>query len=241
LCLRSCLASSQNANLHLGTDAAPTAFAASTPGYKVILSQPSSYPLCDIAGHRPSTAHVPLPAPLLTQTSHSSYFSPDPATFSELGDGSQAPAFVSPILRVPTDPPPPTTVVAVLQDIPPHPSRALGSISLPVASNSVQIAQDSPIAVPTVPEWIGTAIIRGPELLVRGEASASSADDLAPQIHTSELGEASQALIGLSQHPDPIPATITPVTVPDPGVDPDGLQDAPSSGTLSRTVDGNKQ
>ena len=58
--------------LHQGTDAAPTAFSASTPSFDRILSQPSSYPLCNIAGHRPdSTALVPVAisgtAPLPTQ------------------------------------------------------------------------------------------------------------------------------------------------------------------------------
>jgi hypothetical protein len=58
--------------LHQGTDAVPTAFSASTDGLDFILSNPSSYPLCDIASHHPgSTAHVPVPnprvVPLLTQ------------------------------------------------------------------------------------------------------------------------------------------------------------------------------
>jgi hypothetical protein len=48
--------------LHQGTDAAPTAFSASTFEFNPILYRPSSYPLCDIASHRPdSTAHVSVP------------------------------------------------------------------------------------------------------------------------------------------------------------------------------------
>ena len=47
--------------LHQGTDAAPTAF---TGNYDAILLQPSSYPLCDLASHRPgATFFVPLPPP----------------------------------------------------------------------------------------------------------------------------------------------------------------------------------
>jgi hypothetical protein len=48
--------------LHQGTDASPTAFSPSTDDHNEILWRPSSYPLCDIASHRPdSIAHVPLP------------------------------------------------------------------------------------------------------------------------------------------------------------------------------------
>ena len=46
--------------LHRGTDAAPTAFSASTPNRDDVLFQPSSYPLCDIARHYPGpTAYDP--------------------------------------------------------------------------------------------------------------------------------------------------------------------------------------
>ncbi|KAI0293687.1 hypothetical protein B0F90DRAFT_1387079 [Multifurca ochricompacta] len=45
--------------LHNGTDAAPTAFSGSTKGNDDILSKISSYPLCNIPGHRSdSTSHV---------------------------------------------------------------------------------------------------------------------------------------------------------------------------------------
>ena len=48
--------------LHQGTDASPTAFSASTHKYNELLKLPSSYPFCNLAGHRPdSTAHVSLP------------------------------------------------------------------------------------------------------------------------------------------------------------------------------------
>jgi hypothetical protein len=52
--------------LHQGTDAAPTAFSASTDFYDDILREPSSYPFCHIASHHPdSTPHVSvlLPSP----------------------------------------------------------------------------------------------------------------------------------------------------------------------------------
>ena len=56
--------------LHQGTEAAPTAFSASTGLFDDILVQPSSYPFCNLASHRPdSTAHVSLSLP--TQPGHS--------------------------------------------------------------------------------------------------------------------------------------------------------------------------
>ena len=54
--------------LHQGTDAAPTAFSASTHNDDYILRRPSSYPICNLASHRADSApHVPVP--LLTQHS----------------------------------------------------------------------------------------------------------------------------------------------------------------------------
>ena len=134
--------------LHQGTDAAPTAFSASTDSFDGVLFEPSSYPLCNIASHRPDpTARVPL----LTQPTDLSDASPhrstsggstaslqvqkagiiaespslsDPTKPGEIGDGSQAPAATSPALPVPTNPSPtdaspPGAAVVALQVIPP--------------------------------------------------------------------------------------------------------------------------
>ena len=50
--------------LHQGTDAAPTAFSASTLWYDHTLNLPSSYPFCNIASHRPhSTPYLSLSLP----------------------------------------------------------------------------------------------------------------------------------------------------------------------------------
>ena len=55
--------------LHQGTDAAPTAFSASTTYWDDILFEPSSYPCCNLASHRPdSTAHVSFPLPIQPDT-----------------------------------------------------------------------------------------------------------------------------------------------------------------------------
>ena len=48
--------------LHQGTDAAPTAFSASTDYFDSNLKEPSSYPICNLASHRPDSApHFPVP------------------------------------------------------------------------------------------------------------------------------------------------------------------------------------
>ena len=48
--------------LHQGTDAAPTAFSASTDYFDSNLKEPSSYPICNLASHRADSApHVPVP------------------------------------------------------------------------------------------------------------------------------------------------------------------------------------
>ena len=134
--------------LHQGTNAAPTAFSSSTDTFDTaILLEGSSYPLCDIASHRPdSIAQVPHPA----QPAHSPDTSPhcstscgnsasqqvneasniarppsppDLTTPSEIGDSSQAPAATSPALPAltgphPTGASPPDAVATALQDIP---------------------------------------------------------------------------------------------------------------------------
>ena len=133
--------------LHQGTDAAPTAFTASTYRYDKILFEPSSYPLCDIASHRPGFI---VRVPLLTQPAQSPDTSPyrstsgdntasqhvneasniarpsplpDPTTPSEIGNSYQAPATTSsalPALTNPrlTDASPPSAVATALRNIP---------------------------------------------------------------------------------------------------------------------------
>ena len=49
--------------LHQGTDAAPTAFTASTNSYDSVFYQPLSYPSCSDPSHRPkSTSQIPVPS-----------------------------------------------------------------------------------------------------------------------------------------------------------------------------------
>jgi hypothetical protein len=133
--------------LHQGSDAAPTVFSPSTDPFDNILYEPLSYPLCDIASHRPdSIARVPVPtqsAHLPDASSHHSTSSGSSVsrqvnkssiivglsspshtmTPTEIGDGSQASTATSPALPVhtsphPTDASPPAAVATALQDIP---------------------------------------------------------------------------------------------------------------------------
>jgi hypothetical protein len=140
---------------HQGTDAAPNASSLDS-----ILFDPSSYPLCDIASHRPdSTAHLPVP---LTQHGHSPDASPHHSTSGgisvsrqveeasviagtpspsyqttpgKIGDSSQVYAVTSPALLF-TDPSPPGAVATALQNIPPAASLAASASNplLPVSS-----------------------------------------------------------------------------------------------------------
>ena len=93
-------------SLHQGTDAAPTAFSASTSRADDLLYQPSSYPLCNIASHRPdSAAHVPvLDTPDVPRHVKEAFIiagpslPSDPTTSSKIGDSSQNPAAAEPTI-----------------------------------------------------------------------------------------------------------------------------------------------
>ena len=98
-------------SLHQGTDAAPTAFSASTPSYSYILYRPSSYPLCDIASHHPDIQlHAPsgsgtalrqVEQASIAEAAEPSSLS-DPMTFRKFRDRSQASAVTEPALLVQT-------------------------------------------------------------------------------------------------------------------------------------------
>jgi hypothetical protein len=124
--------------LHQGTDAAPTAFSASTDKYDAILSEPASYRLCSLASHRPdSTALVSLPLPdassrpptdggnTASQQSQqvNNIIKPSsPTTTSEIGATSHAPDMIPPTnpdhsSSCPTGASPTAVVPAAPQDI----------------------------------------------------------------------------------------------------------------------------
>jgi len=116
--------------LHQSTDAAPTAFSASTHSLNSILFQSSSYPSCDIAGHHPdSTIYTPahdsstIPRQAEQANSDIGPRSPsNPTTTSEIGEASLAPITMQPTNSAhsspsPTDASPVVGATAAPQDI----------------------------------------------------------------------------------------------------------------------------
>jgi hypothetical protein len=84
-------------DLHQGTDAAPTAFDASTADHDPILSSSSSYPLCNIPGHHP---HIDNPS-VTVEDNHPTTIAtpivlpPDTITPSTRHDRSSIPALTT--------------------------------------------------------------------------------------------------------------------------------------------------
>ena len=200
--------------LHQGTDATPIAFSPSTRPLNSILIQPSSYPLCDIASHRPD--YVPLPAP--AQPVHSSDASPHhpisgsstisrqvnkvpilpppplhPTTPSEVGDSSQTPTATPAALLFhtnprPTDASPPSAVAVALQDIPPA-----ATLFYPPEGTTQR-----DIVAPCTESDI-TALIESLESCDSGLASTSN-----PMLPASSV-------VGFSIHASPPPSRVPPL------------------------------
>ena len=78
--------------LHQGTDAAPTAFSASTDGDSDMLWRPSSYPLCDLASHRPLSIASNQPSLTDSHVTPSTNSVSDPSHFAPPPIGSSIPA-----------------------------------------------------------------------------------------------------------------------------------------------------
>ncbi|KAF8471357.1 hypothetical protein DFH94DRAFT_769111 [Russula ochroleuca] len=239
-------------DLHLSTDAAPT-FSDATHYFDPVLSQPLSYRYCNIASHRQGlttlTAYTPsLNVPSLTQPDQSpavSRLHPSLIGSDYAPDGS--------IASQQTDEENVTVESPSSADHTPDPSHTHGFTPSLLAANPLHVAQAASGA--SVPE----SITWDPDRLVPGEASHDpsrsaplsaevtatdfvQSDDPTPQIHTGESGETYHPVTSLLfQHPDLVLATITPSTGPDPGNDPDVLQDATSSATLSHPLEGNQQ
>ena len=246
-------------SLNRSTNAAPTAFSASTDRLDSILDQPSLHPLGDIPGHQQSlTIYTPgtgsLIVPSFTQLNQSPAALPRHSSVESdhNRDCNTAKSTASQIIEK-------ANIVVEPSDYKPHPSHTQGFTSPPLAPDSAHIDR---VSGPSVTKSIGTAITWDPDLLVPSEASHSHdlgqfappaaeiaatkfvwSDALAPRMHTNESGETSQAPVAplISQHPDSFPATIMSSTRPDPVGDPDALRDTTSTATLSYPPQGNKQ
>ena len=171
--------------LHEGPDAAPTAFSASTDDSDAILYQASSYPLCDIASHRPVPVPTSRTVDILAQTIDSPDASPhhstsggrqvdqanivaessDPTTSNQVGHSSQllAATSKSPALPVHTTPPstdasPPGAGAAALQDTP-----LAATLSFPPEETIFQEVL-APSAKPDTGEIPSTASMPAPTL-----------------------------------------------------------------------------
>ena len=238
--------------LHQGTDAALTAFSASTYHFHPVLRQPNSYRLCSIANHRQRlTIYTPiirsLDIPSLTQLDLSSAPRHSPIESDHTTDDSIVSHQVGD----------PSSMDSTLDQ-----NHTQGFTSPPFAPNVVHMTHATSLTGHSIPESTGALITRDSDLLVPSEAShdprqsAPSAQasavqilptnvmpsgDPTPLIDHSESGETSQAPVARSlviQTRDPVLSTIMP---PDPGDDSDTLQDAISIAPLSCPLEGNKQ
>ena len=238
--------------LHEGTDAALTAFSASTFYYQPVLLQPQSYRLCDVASHRgSSTIHPPVTGSLIvpsTQLDHVPAASPSHPP-DESGHPPDGNAALQRAEEVDVNVEPPSST--------PDPSHTQASTFPHLATNPMHTVQATSIVGHSVPESIETAVAW--DVLVPSEAShdprqavpsASQiaaanivwSDDPAPRIRTCESGDSSQAPVTplIFRDPDRVPATITRSSSLDPGDDSDA-PDTISSATQSNSLEGNKQ
>ena len=179
--------------LHRGTDAAPTTFSTSTDSFYDNMFEPSWYPLCDIASHRPdSTAHDPVSH--LTQPAHSLNASPHHSTSGGSSvsrqvkeattiEGPPSPSDLikhvatSPALPVHTSPhpthntSPPGAAAAALQDISPA-TADIGEI----LSHASMLAPMHTLALAPAPD----TLIRNKSSTSCSAGAASTSDPLLP-------------------------------------------------------------
>jgi Family of unknown function (DUF6535)/Ubiquitin carboxyl-terminal hydrolase len=198
--------------LHQGTEAAPTAFSASTHWSDDILRQPSSYPFCNLASHRPdSTAQVSvhLPSPPSNSSDASSHSPTDGRntasrhaeqvnsvtlpTTSEIGVTSHGPEIILPTNPVhssfgPAGASPTVVVAAAPQDV----------ISTATLAHLLEGSeqQDSDIVAPSA----------GPETsqILSTTTHALAPIPISPPNATSESHDAGVATVSNSSHIAPL-------------------------------------
>jgi len=197
--------------LHQGTDAAPTAFDASTADENHILRQPSSYPLCTIATHHPNSA-----VPHLARLDHPSRLESQP-----IPSDSTAPREASAISGLASSP-----------DYA-HPAQWFPSASSPI--DTVHTPPQVPsVTVLAIHESIQTVTTLDLNRLVSMEVSHPSPEpslstanlttnivrnEWTPDIPINEMEETSETpatTLFASPHPTTIPAAIAPSVVPRP-------------------------
>jgi len=198
-------------DLHQGTDAAPTAFDASTDDRDSILNQPSSYLLCNIPTHHP---HSTLPLP--TQLDDQSHLEgqPIPDGNSRL-QHAEEPSFPDYAPRAQESRVPLPSLITDPVHIPPQPTLA----TVPSVQESFQtFSLDLTRLVSALVSHFS---------LQSSLSTANLTTNIVPSnqptghIPTNEMGESSQtttATLLAHPHPRPVPATVTPIVVRPPSV-----------------------
>jgi hypothetical protein len=208
--------------LHEGTDAAPTSFDASTDPFDFILYQPSSYPLCNIAAdHTSRLESQPIP---------SRSTAPQQAEEAQIISGlSSSPDPASPYAQ--EFPPSSTTTNPV------HITSQAMAVTVPSIRESIQMVTldlNRPVSTEvshlSPKSSLSTANLT--TNIVRNDSPAP--------IH--ESGEGSQTpsrTLVTFLHPDPVPVTVDPSTVPHPAsvsVEQGEFSDATQPITLDHTL-----
>ena len=198
-------------DLHLGTDAAPTAFSGATFDFDPILDDPRSYRFCNIANHRQDLTGLTIHTP-----TSGSFINPSP---TQLDQSPGALPHHSPSRHHLT----PRGSTAALESSANHVTYHTHGFTWPsLTADGVCISTQPPsVSDSSVSESIGTAITWDPNLLVPSEASpsvtpiASAAkslrpDELTPEIRINGTGETSQAPAAplIFQHPKSVPAPL---------------------------------
>jgi len=188
--------------LHQGTDAAPTAFDASTKDKNNILSRPSSYPLCNIDGHHPHSA-VPRPTQPIPGSSAAPQQAEEAHIISELlalpGQESSSPSSKS----NPVHGPPQATVPSIhefMQTFGPDLNRLVSNLSMLVSLLSDQSSLSSA------------------NLTTKFGRNDEPTPDIGIKVQSSQTPTATLLTGTFHQHPqvDPVPVTVTPSIIAHP-------------------------
>ena len=205
-------------SLHQGTEAAPTAFSASTDPHLRILSLSSSYPLCTLTSHRShSTPDSPHPIHGETQTlpaiTTAAEISIIPSEANSVHATAQQ-ARETIIIPSSTD-----FAVTPSDNTSPH-IRPFPSASPTTEPVHIHIPlQVTSLPIPSVLTRDSSPPIQIPISRQSPQSTLSNAVPADPtnHIHTTETTETSGAAIATSLtflHPDPILASVSPSTVP---------------------------
>ena len=209
--------------LHRGTDSAPTTFSASTDEYNYILTQSSSYPLCNIPGHASHALVVHASAATLSTVPHPDAVLPVSTISPFAGPDMSRPPTLSPHhRRVRSDEPslhdiPQTTAIVESSHVTPPANlenNQFPAISLESATVATNPGPDDTSTIPP------TASSEFDLHLTPPAASASIAQLLvtlppststdATEQHNGDLGAVPQPVMPFSTFAIPAPGNVAP-------------------------------